>query len=375
MNLHELSLYDNNLWGDLSAAVRWELLVNLRYLYLQQNSFTGSLPSSWESPFLIRIDASNNRLTGSLSSNVAAYPVSLNSLNVAFNSLSGIIPPAVAMYGNISYLNFSSNEIVFGSIPSEFCLSPGVNIDVSGTAIDCYSGCLTSSHVLVTGASAECHDGSIMYQFILISSVCAGAAALCTALYHCYGWWSPALVSLEARGQTTGSRVLSAMGGAAWWTRRGGVDAADSNVDHRPGSAIIFTILLGKCVLGVVISLVLNDWWTYGGGPDVPGNDISLTSCSDPTVGNCFAFCGDVHIIPVNITDDDVVTDYVDGQSDPQTYEHTQSSSYCAATFPGYCGYQYWFDFKLFPILLQLLQLLLQMVLWRFGSGDFTCTP
>jgi len=169
------------------------------------------------------------------------------------------------------------------------------------------------------------------------------------------------------------------MGGAAWWTRSLGTEAADSKADGhshgQPVSSTIFVIALGKFLFGVAISLALNDWWTYGGGPDVPGNDISLASCSDPTVGNCFSFCGDVHIIPVNITDDDVVTDYVNGQSDPQTYEYTQSSSYCTATFPGYCGYQYWFDFKLFPMCLQFLQVLLQTILWRFGSDEFPATP
>jgi hypothetical protein len=42
-----------------------------------------------------------------------------------------------------------------------------MSIDVEGTAISCYSGCLTSSSVLVYGASPQCHDGSIMEQFLL----------------------------------------------------------------------------------------------------------------------------------------------------------------------------------------------------------------
>lgn len=43
-----------------------------------------------------------------------------------------------------------------------------MNIDVTDTAISCYSGCLTSSEILITGASDDCHNGSIMKQFIII---------------------------------------------------------------------------------------------------------------------------------------------------------------------------------------------------------------
>lgn len=64
-----------------------------------------------------------------------------------------------------------SLPVVTGAIPSEFCDSAGISIYVEGTAIHCYSGCLTSSHVLIVGASAECHDGRIMQQFAVILSV------------------------------------------------------------------------------------------------------------------------------------------------------------------------------------------------------------
>ena len=56
---------------------------------------------------------------------------------------------------------------VDGIIPTELCSSTSISIDVSDTGIDCYSGCLTSSEVLVVGASNQCHDGSIMREFLI----------------------------------------------------------------------------------------------------------------------------------------------------------------------------------------------------------------
>jgi len=269
----------------------------------------------------------------------------------------------------MSYLNVSNNADIRGSIPSEFCSSLGVSIDVRGTAIGCYSGCLTSSHVVLMGASPECHDGSIIEQFIIISGVCFGIAVVCTAMYRSYGWWFPLLPSFCVHGQT----LSDTEGGGCFGA--GGADAVCSKVDNRSKSGTIFAMTLGKFIFGVVISLMLTDWWTYSGGSGLPRNDVVLASCSNPTVGNCFSFCGDVDVIYVNITDDDVTVEYHDGITLSQKNDHTQSSSYCTATLPGYCGYQFWLNFKMLPIVLQLLQVLLQVILWRYGSSDFPSTP
>ena len=55
---------------------------------------------------------------------------------------------------------------IVGTIPSELCGSTSISVDVDGTAIHCYAGCLTSSAVSVTGASSDCHDGRIIQQFM-----------------------------------------------------------------------------------------------------------------------------------------------------------------------------------------------------------------
>jgi len=342
----------------------------LQYLYLDDNRFTGSLPSSWGSQLRV-LDVGGNMLTGSLPSDQSAYPISLKSLSTDSNFLSGTVPSAVALSGNITYLGVSDTAVV-GSIPSEFCSSPGVSINVSGTAIECYSGCLASSPVLVSGASPDCHDGSVRDQFILISGVCASVAVAFTVLYRWFGWWSPWLAQAAGMGGIMG--VL--FGGIG---RLGKIFSFAKSTGPRSGSSVasstVFGMALAKFLLGVTISLLLDDWWRYSGGADAPGNNAVLASCSNPKVGNCLSFCGDVDIVTVDITDDDVVTQPLDGVSISHKIDHLQVSSYCIASLPGYCGYEYWLDFKLLPVLLQLLGLALQVILWRFGSGEFSETP
>ena len=114
-----------------------------------------------------------------------------------------------------------------------------------------------------------------------------------------------------------------------------------------------------KFLLGLTISLAINNWWTYSGGSGVPRNDDVLASCSNPTVGNCFSFCGDVRNVIINITDDDIVVDFHDGRTAALPVNHVQSGSYCIATLPGYCGFEFWLDLKLVPILLHVAGLML----------------
>jgi len=71
--------------------------------------------------------------------------------------------------------------------PSGFCNSSGVSIDVSETGIQCYSGCLTSTNVLVTGtvdiSSGSCRDGKNLRNFLLIVSFRIVLAVACTLGY------------------------------------------------------------------------------------------------------------------------------------------------------------------------------------------------
>ena len=85
----------------------------------------------------------------------------------------------------------------------------GVVIDVSDTNIKCYTGCLTSSSILITGAFPACHNGSVLRTFIiivcifliliLISSIIYKYAHSCchscviiliSPIANCFGWIS-----------------------------------------------------------------------------------------------------------------------------------------------------------------------------------------
>ena len=74
-----------------------------------------------------------------------------------------------------------------GTIPSELCNSTSMSVDVSGTSIDCYSGCLTSSAVTVDGASSQCHDGSILRAFLLFVGLFVAVGLLSNILFHLRG--------------------------------------------------------------------------------------------------------------------------------------------------------------------------------------------
>lgn len=56
-----------------------------------------------------------------------------------------------------------------------------MSLDVSDTAIKCYSGCLTSSAVYIEGASPNCHNGTITRDFLLI----VGGVLLLGAMFTC----------------------------------------------------------------------------------------------------------------------------------------------------------------------------------------------
>jgi len=317
---------------------RLGFLTDLQFLSLSNNRLTG--PVSFASGIL-GVELDGNMLTGSLPTSEAAYPLVLSSLNVANNLLTGSVPAAIALLVNMSYFNISNNNIV-GSIPSEFCSS--------------------------VGASPECHDGSQMMRFLVISGVVIVIAISCTLLYGSYDWWAPRVLSPFNGGIYEFGRLWG------WWFYCSWSDEAASDRVSRDKSNTVFGIAVTKLLFGVVIVLSMDDWWRYSGGADASGNDVVLASCSNPSVGNCFSYCGDVSVISVDIMTDDVAIDDFDSPV-ISTTSHSQIADYCIASLPGYCGYELWLELKLLPLLLQLFGLLLQVVLWQWGSGEFSSSP
>ncbi|KAF3331863.1 putative inactive receptor kinase [Carex littledalei] len=98
--LQLLSLRSNKLTGNLPPDVL--SLPSLHYLYLQDNNFSGEIPSSFTSA-LFALDLSNNSLSGPIPDLDQA---NLRLLNLSFNNFNGSIPlslqrfPSNSFYGN-----------------------------------------------------------------------------------------------------------------------------------------------------------------------------------------------------------------------------------------------------------------------------------
>ena len=143
----------------------------------------------------------------------------------------------------------------------------------------------------------------------------------------------------------------------------GSLEGADIIAQRSNRSIVFYTF--AKLVFAVIISLTLNNWWTYGGHTA----DGIVESCASPTDGHCHSFCGDVETVPLNITDDDygfTVTLPVEVYINP----HYTISAYCVANFRQNCAYQYWLLFKLVPLLFHIVGFLLQLVTLGLAS-DF----
>jgi hypothetical protein len=130
------------------------------------------------------------------------------------------------------------------------------------------------------------------------------------------------------------------------------------------GSIPVVVVLTSlKLLLAVAISLVINNWWTFGDG----GGNHLIDSCSNPTPGYCHSYCNDVVVIDVEFTTDDFTLVVVDNAVlvENQT-SHENNNPYCIAEFRSNCAYRYWLVFKLVPIVFHVAGFLLQLVTWWY---------
>ncbi|KAJ1292448.1 hypothetical protein BS78_02G392000 [Paspalum vaginatum] len=117
-SLQVLSMRSNRLTGSLSSDVA--LLPSLHSIYLQHNELSGGLPSSF-SPSLSVIDLSYNSFTGEVPTSLQNL-TRLTALNLQDNSFSGSIPDL--KLPSLKLLNLSNNELR-GSIPHSLQRFPG----------------------------------------------------------------------------------------------------------------------------------------------------------------------------------------------------------------------------------------------------------
>jgi len=122
-----------------------------------------------------------------------------------------------------------------------------------------------------------------------------------------------------------------------------------------------------KLMFSLLISLSLNDWWSLS------GSDAVVESCSAPAVGECFSFCSDILVVNLAVTDDDYSfqDDYLGALPSVNFTSHLSDSSYCVADVTGQCAYRYWLIFKLVPLLMHVLIIVLQYTFLKL-YGTFT---
>ncbi|CAJ1803457.1 unnamed protein product [Sphenostylis stenocarpa] len=109
--LKYLKLSHNKLYGQIFPTLK-----SLEQLYLDDNSFYGSIPSSFLNSSLEHLDLSNNNLVGKLPSVVGNLSYLLT-LSLSNNHLEGSIPTRLVELGNLAYLDISNNNLT-GSVPS-----------------------------------------------------------------------------------------------------------------------------------------------------------------------------------------------------------------------------------------------------------------
>ncbi|CAL5440657.1 unnamed protein product [Camellia sinensis] len=88
LNLIKLNLSQNKLTG--SIPQRLFQLKNLSFVWLFRNQLSGEIPIAIESPNLIGLDLSENNLTGEILTSIES--LNLNELDLSENNLTGSIP-------------------------------------------------------------------------------------------------------------------------------------------------------------------------------------------------------------------------------------------------------------------------------------------
>jgi hypothetical protein len=123
ISLIEFSVSDNHLSGPIPTTIGTH--TNLTLLSLSANDLTGSLPSELAHIIsLVTLNVSNNRLSGSLSSlfvdGVSTPLVMLSYLSLDENAFSGTLPSSLFLAPSLSAVVVSSN-CFSGALPSTIC--------------------------------------------------------------------------------------------------------------------------------------------------------------------------------------------------------------------------------------------------------------
>jgi Leucine-rich repeat (LRR) protein len=135
LRLKTLAVDDNALTGDLSTI---RLMTPLKYLYAQNNSFTGNIFHGIlmaQLPGLVEIDLSDNDLTAAdIPSHIFSLPA-LRLFDASGNKITGTLPDAIPQNNVLEYLSFRGNTIG-SSIPASITnLSKLSHLDLENNSL------------------------------------------------------------------------------------------------------------------------------------------------------------------------------------------------------------------------------------------------
>jgi len=167
---------DHNLLTGIIPSVFGQMSY-LSYVILHNNRFNGTVPKEIFSPILWDLLLGYNELTGYIASEIGLAS-SLAFVNLESNQIMGTLPTSLGQLGSLSSFHVQNNRDINGQIPQELCDLSILSINVAGTGIDCYGGCLTSAAISVVGASSDCHSDYELHVFLsVLGGVVVGTAA------------------------------------------------------------------------------------------------------------------------------------------------------------------------------------------------------
>ena len=278
----------------------------MSYLILNDNRLNGTIPTSIAQWNLWDMLLYDNLLSGSIPSEIGSI-AGLAFIQLWNNDLSGTIPTSVGNILNLTSLDVSNNRHIRGVIPSELC-SLKASVNVENTEIDCYSGCLTSSSVVVQGASSYCSSDYELRRFIIIVSFVGIIGVVATVWYFQYNYLYK--IPIYQWSNTV------------------------------PWMSFI------KLIVVILVVFLIDNYWSYCDGSS--GGEV-IKSCTSSDFNTCTSYCDDVSQEIFEITDDIGM-------------QHNSIVGYCTAIFDGDCACSYWKTYMLFPLLLHFLQFFGQMV-------------
>ncbi|EHA8590327.1 receptor-like protein kinase HSL1 [Cocos nucifera] len=127
-NLTTVIINDNSLSGTLPEELPW----NLTRLEMENNRFSGKIPSSGKN--LLVFNASNNLFSGEISATLAGMS-RLLILSLGGNQISGSIPSAVSALTSLNTLDLRDNRLS-GEIPAELGYLPSLtSLDLSSNQL------------------------------------------------------------------------------------------------------------------------------------------------------------------------------------------------------------------------------------------------